>query len=373
MGIAIITAALVILLSAFNGIEQLVNQMYTSYDPAIVIRSETGKTFDSTTVQLNTIRKIEGVNSLSRAVEETVILKRGSKWVNARMVGVDFSFLKACAIENHMVDGYPDLEVNGFSTAIIGASLLDKLDGYISDVDGFDQITLYTPLRDASVSSLKSPFKIMPIKVVGRMNYNKEVNSSDMLVALDFAQEQLNYQKDITALYLDVELSKRERVKAQIQTLLGSNFSVKTAAEKNELIFKTSQSEKKIVFIILVFIFILAAFNLVASLNMLFVEKQENISTLTQLGATNQFVFRIFFLEGILISAKGIFIGICLGIGVCLLQSQFQLLKMPNSPGEGFPIELKWLDLCWIFMTVTLLSILLSYLPVKYLVKKINT
>lgn len=372
LGIAVITAALVILLSAFNGIEQLVNQLYTSYDPAIVVRSEQGKTFDSTLVNLDKLRKLPGVISLSKAVEETVIIKRENKWVNARMVGVEASFLTACDIENHMVDGYPSLEENGVPTAIIGASLLDKLDGYISDVDGFDQLQLYTPLRDASISRLKSPFKITPIKTVGRMNYNKEVNGTDILVPFDFAQEQLNYQRDITAIYLDVAPAKREELKAEIKQLLGASYTVKTAAEKNELIFKTSQSEKKIVFIILIFIFILAAFNLVASLNMLFIEKRDNIQTLKQLGSDKQLIFKIFFYEGLLISAKGILGGLILGIGICLIQLKFHILTMPNTPTEGFPIVMNAVDILKILITVSLLSVSLTYLPVRYLVKKFN-
>lgn len=372
LGISVITAALVILLSAFNGIEQLVNQLYTSYDPAIVVRSEQGKTFDSTLVNLDKLRKLPGVISLSKAVEETVIIKRENKWVNARMVGVEASFLTACDIENHMVDGYPSLEENGVPTAIIGASLLDKLDGYISDVDGFDQLQLYTPLRDASISRLKSPFKITPIKTVGRMNYNKEVNGTDILVPFDFAQEQLNYQRDITAIYLDVAPAKREELKAEIKQLLGASYTVKTAAEKNELIFKTSQSEKKIVFIILIFIFILAAFNLVASLNMLFIEKRDNIQTLKQLGSDKQLIFKIFFYEGLLISAKGILGGLILGIGICLIQLKFHILTMPNTPTEGFPIVMNAVDILKILITVSLLSVSLTYLPVRYLVKKFN-
>jgi lipoprotein-releasing system permease protein len=322
-------------------------------------------------VNLGKLRSLKGVKSLSKALEETVILKRGNKWVNARMVGVEFSFLNACDIENHMVDGYPNLEENGHPTAIIGASLLDKLDGFISDVDGYDQLTLYTPLREASISRLKSPFNVMPLKVVGRMNYNKEVNSSDILVSLNFAQEQLKYNKDLTAIYVEVALKDRLNVQSEIKALLGNKFSVKTAAEKNELIFKTSQSEKKIVFIILVFIFILAAFNLIASLNMLFVEKRDDIRTLRQIGFNKKQIFSIFFLEGILISFKGIIIGLALGISICLLQLQFHILTMPNSPSEGFPIVLDAIDIVVITSIVVLLSTLLSFLPVSYLVKKL--
>ncbi len=370
MGIAVITAALVIILSAFNGIEQMVSKLYSDYDPAITMRSTQGKTFDSTTVNLQDVRSIPGVISVSKAIEETVIVKRGKKWINARMVGVDYSFLEACRLKDHLVDGYPVLEENGEPTAVIGATLLDKIDGYISELDGHDALTLYTPLRDASIARLKSPFKVSPLKVVGRMNYNKDVNASDLLVPLNYAEMQLNYGKDITAVYVHTDKEHLEAVKAALEAKFGKRFRVKTAAEKNELIFKTSESEKKIVVLILLFIFVLAAFNLVASLNMLFIEKKENIETMERFGATKAFIFRIFFFEGILIAFKGILIGLVLGTLVCVAQMQFGLLQMPNTNGEAFPVILQVKDVLFILGTVIVLSVLLSYFPVRYLVRK---
>lgn len=348
----------------------MVSKLYSDYDPSISMRSLEGKTFDSTALNLDDLRRIPKVISLSKAIEETVIIKHGKKWVNARMVGVDYSFVAACNLSKHLVDGYPYLEENGEPTAVIGASLLDKIDGYISELDGYEELILYTPLRDASIARLKSPFKVSPLKVVGRMNYNKDVNMSDILVPINYAELQLNYGSDITAIYFHVKKEDVESVKGVLETRFGKTFQIKTAAEKNELIFKTSESEKKIVVLILLFIFVLAAFNLVASLNMLFIEKKENIETMERFGATKQFIFQIFFFEGILIALKGILFGLILGVGVCFLQMQFGLLQMPNSNGEAFPIILQVKDVLFILVTVALLSVLSAYFPVRYLVRR---
>ncbi len=370
VGIAVITAALIILVSAFNGIEGMVERLYSEYDAAITVRSAKGKTFDATSIPFDQLQKIEGINHVSKAVEETVILMHQKKPVNARMVGIEDVFLNDCNIKKHLVDGAAKIEINGQPTAIIGATLLDKLDGYISELDGFEELKLYTPLREASIARRKSPFKIIPLRVVGRMNYNREVNASELLVPLVFAQEQLNYENDITALYISVKNNDPETVKLAIQKQLGSNFIVKTAAEKNELIFKTSESEKKIVIIILVFVFILAAFNLVASLTMLFIEKKENITTLYRIGAQRSFIFNIFFFEGLLIAAKGILIGLFLGGAICFAQLKWSILEMPNSGGEAFPIDFTFGDGVLIISLVCVLSTLSSFLPVYYLVKK---
>lgn len=370
IGIAVITAALVILIAAFNGIEGMVTQLYSEYDAALTVRSNSGKTFKEETISIQKIATIPGVIHVNRAIEETVILKHQQKWVNARLIGVDENYLLDCNMSKHMVEGYPNLTENGRPTAIIGATLLDKLEGYISELDGSEELMLYTPLRDASISKRKSPFKISPLTVVGRMNYNREVNMGDVIVPLDYARLQLNYTTDLTALYIEAKKENVLEVKSLLEQKLGKNFTVKTAAEKNELIFKTSESEKRIVIIILVFVFILAAFNLVASLNMLFIEKKENIQTLMRIGAQDQLIFRVFFFEGLLIAAKGIIIGLLGGTVVCVAQWKFKLLEMPNSAGEAFPLEFTVSDGLLICGLVSGLSILCAYLPVWYLVKK---
>ena len=159
-------------------------------------------------------------------------------------------------------------------------------------------------------------------------------------------------------------------LKERIQTVLGDDFEVNTNFEQNELIFKTSQSERLIVFFILVFIFILSSFNLIASLAMLFVEKKKDISTLYAMGATKKTVFQIFFFEGLLISGRGIAIGLFLGYLIAFSQIYFGILEMPNSGGEFFPMKTTWSDAFFILLTVSALGFLASYLPTKYLVER---
>lgn len=369
MGICLITAALVILIAAFNGIEGMVAQLYSDYDADITVRSALGKTFKETTIDLKKLKNSEHVIHVNRAVEEIVILKQDKKWANARMVGVDAPFIQDCNMGAHILEGHSSLEENGEPTGIIGAGILQKIGGYISDVEGGSELMIYTPLREAPVVFHKSPFKVTPLWIVGTMNYNREVNDNELIVPLDFARLQLDYEDDLTALYISLDKSADpEEVKAILQKKVGNNFIVKTAAEKNELIFKTSKSEKRIVIIILVFVFLLAAFNLIASLTMLFIEKSENIQTLYRIGMTQKSVFRIFFTEGLLISARGIIIGLAIGIGVCLFQMYYPVLEMPNSDGRAFPIALSFGDGLMIFGLVSTLSILTSCIPVWFLV-----
>lgn len=371
VGIAITTMALVILIAAFNGIEGMVERLYSAYDAPVVIRSAEGKTFREETLNLKKIAGVSGVAEVSRAVEETVVLKHRKKSVNAQLTGIDSSFLRTCDLKDHLVDGTPGLGSKEDPQAIIGATLLDKLEASVNTLDGYALITLYTPLREASISKRKNPFRTTGLKVTSRMNYNREVNAERILVPLAFAQEQLNYTNEITAVYVGVEKDADPfEVKESLQHLLGKEFTVKTAAEKNELIFKTSKSEKRIVIVILVFVFLLAAFNLIASLTMLFIEKKENIRTMTYFGASKRFIFRIFFLEGLLIAGRGIVIGLVLGTVVCVSQYYGKVLEMPNSGGDAFPIRFTVADGVLIVVLVSVLSIITSSLPVYYLVRR---
>lgn len=348
----------------------MVEKLYSVYDAPVSVRSAQGKTFPEDSLLIAKISKVEGVLRVSRAVEEMVILNNEKKRVNAKMTGVDLNFLETCDINHHIVDGYPALIENNVPCGIIGAVLLDNLNGWIPDQGENEQITVYSPLREASIGRLKNPFRTAELPITARMNFNREINESELLVPLEFAQEQLGYGNDITALYIGIAPGANpEEVRDRIAAVAGKSFVCKTAYEKNELIFKTSKTEKKIVIVLLAFIFVLAAFNLVASVNMLYIQKKEDLQTMSHFGADRSLLFRIFFFEGLLISARGILFGLILGIAVCLLQIYGHVLEMPNSAGEPFPMSFHFSDVLLVVFLVGLLSAVFSYLPVRYLIR----
>ncbi len=366
-----ITASLVVLLSAFNGIEKMIELLFSDFDADITIRLNEGKTFNEKRIEIEKIAELEGVTFYTRAIEEVVILKHEKKWINATLIGVDSSFLAMSKMKLHIIDGEAILKEGKQNLGIIGATLLDHLDGFIPESFGRESLVCYAPKRKIKIRPGVSPFYSKVIKLSGRMNYNKEVNASALVVPIEFAQDLLHYQQQISAFYISLDSKiNPEEIKAKIQGIVGAQFSVKTNYEKNELVYQTSKTEKGIVLIILLFIFILAAFNLIASLTMLFVEKLNDIKTMISFGVDRGFLFKIFFYEGLLIAGKGILIGMILGYAVCLLQINFDLITMPNSGGEPFPVALSFWDGILIFSLVSILSIILSFLPVKYLIHK---
>lgn len=374
IGIFVSTAALVILLSAFNGIEQMVTKLYTDFDADLTIRSEKGKTFNQNFLDFSKIKAVNGITNYTKAVEEVVILKHQKKYVNASLIGVDTNFLSMANMKDHMVDGSAAFYDEEQPQALFGAGLLDKLDGYIPQRFAKETILFHVPLRDGKLRPGKSPMSKRIINAGGRFTYNREVDNQIVLVPLSLGIEMLNYKEDITAVYLSVDSTQNlSVVKRNLQKILPNNFSVKTNFEKNELIFKTSKSERLIVLVILLFVFILSSFNLVACITMLYVEKKKDIKTLYSMGIDKKSIFNVFFYEGLLISGKGIILGLLVGYAICFFQVYFQPLEMPNSGGEHFPIVPTLTDAFLILISVSTLGILSSYLPTKLLFRKHNT
>lgn len=371
MGIAIITAALIVLLSAFNGIETMIENLYSEFDTDLTIRVEKGKSFNEDRIDMKKLAKLDGVSDISRVVEEVVILKREKKWASVNMIGVEPSFLKMTNMADNMGEGRPLLQDNGEDRIILGAGVLGKLEGFIPKQVGADMVNCYVPKRDAKIRPGKSPFREKSIGVSGTISYNREVSSQTMIIPFELSREMMGFKNEISAIYIDAKAGvDNAELKERVQQLVGADFKVKTSYEKNELIFKTSQSERIIVLIILLFIFVLAAFNLVASLTMLFVEKLEDVKTMVSFGTPRKYIFRVFFIEGLLISGKGILFGLVFGYALCWAQIQFEFIKMPNTNGEAFPIGLSFVDGLLIFSLVSVLSIIFSYFPVKYLIRR---
>ncbi|MFM1915435.1 MAG: hypothetical protein RLZZ531_1104 [Bacteroidota bacterium] len=368
-GVMIITAALVVLLSAFNGIEKMIEQLYSEFDPPITIQHIQRKTFFDNELDLRKLQKIPGVKSVSKEIEEIVVLRHEQKWINARLYGVEKSFLSECHLQKHLINHIGANAYQDGHFAYIGADLMQNLRLSLGTIEK-DEVLLYAPKRNVKIRLGKAPFFSSRIPIDGAVNFNKEVNNSALLWDFQSASDLLGYQNEISKIYVSVSPGfSNVEVKNKIIESIGSkNFSIKTNLEKNELIFKTSKSERLVVFIILLFVFVLAAFNLVASLTMLYVEKKESIKLLTAIGMTRNDIFNVFFFEGLLISSLGILFGLALGYLVCFIQIKTAFLIIPGA-NVPFPIVFTLSDLGLILGAVSALSFLFSFFPVRILVK----
>lgn len=347
----------------------MVENLYSEFDANLIVTSTKGKTFQDDKRLMKKIRQFPNVSDVSKVVEEIVILKHEKKWINAKLYGVEDTYLNLAKVNNHLVDGASFIEKDGEPFALVGATLLDRLQGYIPDKgEEHEVISAYFPKRDAKVGKLSNPFRMGLLKISGRINYNKEVNEETIIVPLAYAQEMLTYQQDLSAIYINlIPTTDLEEAKEALQQLLGNQFEVKTYVEKNKLIYQTSKSEKVIVIFILVFVFILAVFNLVASLTMIFIEKRDHLKTMQSFGFDDNMIFKTFLYQGIFISIKGIVIGIFVGFGIVAVQYFGELIILPNSNNQAFPVKLSFGDSLFVFAIVTIISILASYFAVLFL------
>lgn len=370
------TAAMVIILSGFNGIEGLVVEMFSSFESDIEISSKKTKTFDRTFIPA-AVYQVEGITEFSEVIEEIAIVKNQENFIIGTIKGVEQSFMEMCDMPSHLLDGKAIIEDGYGPLALIGGGAIENLDGYIFQVEGqYEYFTIYSPNREQKISANKlkniDAFTTSQIPIAGVFGFNNEVDQDVLIVPLDFAAEIFNYKNEITQLEIDfVADTDLDQKKAELALILGPDFQIKTIYEQNELIFETSKTEKLITTILLGFIFFLATFNMVASITMLVIEKRDNLKTLSALGAREKQVRHVFFFGGLMINGIGLIFGLLLGYGICLLQQQFGLIEMQNSTVDYFPILFKPSDFVLILTITLLFGTLAAYLPSRFLIKKI--
>jgi lipoprotein-releasing system permease protein len=359
---------MVILLSAFNGIEGMIAKLYTSFDAPITIQHQTRKTFYLRQIDLGQLQKLNGVKSLSKELEELVVLRKNQRWINANMHAVDAEFVKQAKVHAHLINDVGAPYLNQGNYVFLGADVFSKL--RLGLGSAANDIQLYAPKRGIRMQLGQTPFFIRQVQVAGAMNFNQELNGSALLWNYEEAADFFNLEGSVTRLhiYADQHIDL-EGLRSDIKALVGPAFLVRTQLEKNELIYKTSRSERLVVFIILLFVFILASFNLIATLTMLIHEKQGNLKILKALGMTAQNRFQIFFFEGLLLSFMGVLIGLVLGLLVCWSQQLLGWLIVPGA-NVPFPITFKWKDFASILLASSVLSFLFTYFPVRFLLRK---
>ena len=371
VGVFVSSCAMVIVLSGFNGLENLVEKIYNQHEADLTISPVKGKTFYDSDSIIQKLTTIEQIGFTSKIIEEVTMIKHGEKWTTAIMKGAERSYSKITNLDSSIIDGNGDFYSTFVSGSIIGVGIQNQLQ--VSCDDRFDNtITVYGLLRNKKLSTQnKNVFNPKRISVRGVFNITPEFDNNYFIVSLDFARDLLDYTNELSA--IEIGLKKEANlglVKKQIERLVGVDFQVKTKFEKNELLFKTNAAEKWMVFMILLFIFILSTFNIIASLTMLMFDKKRDISTLIALGATKKLIQSIFFKEGLYINLIGGMSGIILGAFICMAQYNFKLIQLENSIIDYWPVEVEGTDLFYVLLVLLGIGIIASYLPTTFILRK---
>lgn len=373
VGITISTAAMVIVLSAFNGIEGLVLTIFNSFESDIKIEAAHSKTFNKDFINQRIFDDPDILN-YSEIIEETVIIKNQDQFTFGTIKGVQDSFLDIVKMEDYIIDGKTILKGKNGSFGLVGVGALQNLNGYIYDAENeYDYFTVFSPNRNEKIKrNSTSAFEISKIPIAGTFSFNNTIDASYLIVPLDYAAMVLGYDKDITAIELDFNDEQDLEVKKQeIKALIGDDFTLKTAYEQNELMFKTSQSERLMTTILLGFIFFLGTLNMIATMTMLIIEKKNNLTTLIAMGAETHQLQNVFFYVGLLINGLGLIIGLLIGYLISFAQIKFGLLKMDGGMVNNFPMEVLWSDLFMILLITTIIGTFAAYIPSKLLIKKL--
>ncbi len=377
-GIAIATMAMVCVLSVFNGFGGIVEGMFSAFDPDLKITVKEGKVFDWHTAEFEKALQLNGIQMISESLEENALFMFDDSQVPVLMKGVSEEFRLMADMEKLVLDGTFKLREDVVDYTTLGAGLavtLGARPGFINSIE------IYAPKRNERVN-LANPaaaFNRGHVQIGGVFSLNTPQYDEQMaLVPIDLARDLFQYEDEVTS--IDIQLapgSSVGRVKREIESILGDRFLVEDRFQQQRESYRMLQIEKWVTFLILAFILLIAVFNVVGSLSMLIVEKEEDIRSLRYMGASNELVSRVFLYEGWLITFIGIIAGIVLGLILCLLQQHFGLLRLSDTPGayiiDAYPVIVKFSDIAIVFGIVSLIGLLTVLYPVNNLRKKLNS
>jgi lipoprotein-releasing system permease protein len=376
LGVMVGSAALVIILSVFNGFEEMVLKMFNSITPQILVAPAQGKTFDPNTAYFNKLKKDEKIYSFTEVLAENALVRYGEKQTPAIVKGVSNDFLKNKSLDTIVVDGVFALENKiAQPQAVLGSALQAFLD--TNPADPFEQLQIYSPKKGATGSSVNpmDDFTMLSISPAGIFEIQQDFDNL-LIVPLDFARELLGEPTNVSGIEINVQPGVDvEKLKQEMSENLGTNYVVKNRIEQNQALYNLLGSEKWMVYIILTFILIIAIFNIIGSLTMLVIDKQKDISVLSSLGAGKQLIRRIFLAEGMMITLTGCIFGVLIALIFCLLQQRFGWVKMGDANfmfSNAYPIALKWKDFVLVFVTVSFFSFIAAGLASNLSVKKID-
>jgi len=375
IGVAVGTMALVIVMSVFNGLEDLIRGLFASFDAELKIEAAQGKSFLTNEEWLQSIRDLDGVAILTEVIEDNALLDYNGNQMIGRIKGVSENFLEQGRFSKGYFWGDTTL-----GTEIRPAAILGRGVGFFLSVN-LDNINV--PLKVFYPKAPRSAATIDPTQLyssailepVAYFSVERQFDDQYIIVPLSFTRDLLNYGDKRTSLEIKVsEGFSIGQVQSQLKALLGPDFLVKNTDEQHAGILRTVQLEKFFVFLTLTFILAIASFNIFFSLSMLAIEKKKDIAVLKAMGASVQLIRKIFLKQGALIAFSGAIIGLVLGYAVCWIQQTFGLVSLGISSAvvDSYPVEIVLSDFVWISSAVITITLVASWRP-AFIASQVDT
>lgn len=371
LGVGIGALALIIILSAFNGIQDLVEGLYSKFDADIRIEADTGKTFLESSFPFEKIESLEGIKFVNSSLEDVVIVKNSTSQAFITLKGVEDDFLKMSEMDSLIWAGGSKIQKEGRNFLLLGLMVADQLHANIQN--NFSPLSIYAAKpHKGMMANPENAFRVEQILLNGIFSLNPEIDSKYAICHLDFARKLLDREDRLTAVEIDlVNDNSAKEFKEKLQGILGGHFIVKTRYELNELLFKSNNSEKWGVFMILGFILIIATLNIIGSITILILDKKKDIKVLSSMGASKKLIERTFFLEGLLIAIIGGISGLILGILLVCIQSWTHIIPAPGLLIDHYPVILKLEDIIMILLVILSLGCATAWIPSKILARKL--
>ncbi len=374
LGISVGSFALIVVLSAFNGLEKVISSMNNRLTPDLQISAVKGKTIDLTAFPLGQLKSIQSVDYVIPTIIEDALFRANDKQHIGQVKGVGVEYQEIDRIDE-IVFGENDFQLSDgeYDFAVPGAGVAWYLG--INVYDPYAMVRVYVPKRgNASLMSLENSFNSDVLTVRSVFSTEQEQDEKLVLVPFDWLSELLEYENKASNVEVftapDADMNK---VKKEVKSIVGEEFTVKNQQEQQETLYRIMRSEKWAVYVILTFILILATFNVVGSLSMLIIDKRKDTEILKSMGADNRLIQKIFLNEGLLISVAGGIIGLLLGIILVLLQQQFGFVKFGtggNYVVDAYPVLLKLKDVLLIFATILVVGCTSAFLTVRHALRK---
>ena len=370
--LAVVTAAMICVLSVMNGFGSLVEQMFSEFDPVLMVVPAEGQTLRTDTMPVLSLYAREDVEAISAQLEQTALIRYKDHQTPARVMGVDSLFTRTAHIDSIITDGYYSVWDGAFDRTVLGRGLAAEI-GMNAHFTG--ALHLYAPERTGKINMLR-PDKslrhehafIAGTFAVNQVGYDDQL----LLVSLPLARRLFGYDdQTVSALRIQPkEGVKVSALKHQIATTLGEGFRVLDRYEQQADFFRILRIEKLLTVLLLVFILLIASFNIIGSLSMLIIDKREDIRILSHMGADEPTIRRVFLLEGWLISSLGTIIGLISGVLLCLGQEHYSWLKLGDGTEyviSAYPVQVQMADVLLVAVIVLALGFIAAYYPTRKL------
>lgn len=368
-GIAIGTAALLLVLSVFNGFEDLLAGLFGHFNPQVKITPSKGKTFAPDSLTLSRLRNLPGILLVSETLEEIAFFEYEGSQDFGVLKGVDELFARVNDIDSTVREGQYQLHIDDRNCAVLGAGMRNKLS--INVESATQTLAVYMPTSEQK-GVLDKPFKTRYLYPAGTFAIQQDFDNQYVLTNLDFMRDILDAPPGtVSALEIRCKPGAAvSSVKKQVREVMGEGYTVKDSYEQNEAFFKVMQLEKWMGFAITSLMLVLMAFNTIGALWMIVLDKQKDISVLKSMGATDRMVHRIFLFEGLLLTLLGMGIGLLLAIGLYALQKTYGIITIPQGfLVESYPIAMRIGDFLPVIATVIAIGLLAALPPAQRAVR----